>query len=93
MKKDNKNSEGVEGLVHVELLLEMIKSKYAGVLILISFNSFSNSTEFFKTAKLKGAYKFSDCQGFPFSKLYLNFPLLGNIETIKYTETDTRITL
>jgi hypothetical protein len=32
----------------------------------------------FLIAKSKGAYKFSDCHGLPFSKLYLKVPLLGN---------------
>ena len=32
----------------------------------------------FLIATSKGAYRFSDCQGFPFSKLYLKVPLFGN---------------
>ena len=47
------------------------------------FFSMAISSFAFLIAKLKGAYKFSDCHGLPLSKLYLNYPVLGNKYTIK----------
>ena len=63
--------------------MELSKSKYSMALSITPFSSIAISSSVFLMAKPKGACKLSDCHGLPFSKLYLNFPLLGNRYTIK----------